>query len=66
MNTELITANEIFNNGKFIHLYYCNTVGAWLAFGYSAYGLKNSKGCLFSFSNEMQMPCATCSSSRLL
>lgn len=63
MNTELISANEIFSNGKTIYLYYNNVIGAWTAFGESAFHLKGKRDCFFSYSTDLQMPCAVCPAS---
>ena len=63
MNTELISANEIISNGKTIYLYYNDVIGAWMAFGESAFHLKGEKDCLFSYSADLQMLCAVCPAS---
>ncbi len=62
MNTELITLNEVKNDGSLIYLYFNEVTGLWMAFGLSAYGLRlfgKSEG--FStvrcFSQSLQMPC---------
>ena len=35
--SEKITANEVMNNGRQVHLYYAPTMGEYQAYGYSAY-----------------------------
>lgn len=63
MNTQTIATNECDNDGSFINLYRNNQIGAWCAYGYSAYGLRlfcksNGYNSLRSFSEEVQMPCS--------
>ncbi len=62
MNTDIITINECNNDGKTIHVYYQPISGAWFAYGFSAFLLKNlcqyrDIQALESYSKEMQMPC---------
>ncbi len=62
MTTEIITLNEGANNGSLIHLYYNAEIGLWMAFGYSAYGLRlfsksHGHGYPRCFSSKIQMPC---------
>lgn len=61
-NSEIITLNEIKNDGSEINLYYNKDFGVWTAFGMSAYALRlfgktynqdNPRG----YSEELQMPC---------
>lgn len=63
MNTQTITIDEYENDGSFINLYRNNQIGAWCAYGYSAYGLRlfsksNGYNSLRNFSEEVQMPCS--------
>lgn len=63
MNTQTIATNECDNDGSFINLYRNNQIGAWCAYGYSAYGLRlfcksNGYNSLRNFSEEVQMPCS--------
>ena len=64
MNIESITMAECCNDGSFINLYRNAQIGAWCAYGYSAYSLrlfiKSNGGYnnLRSFSEEIQMPCS--------
>lgn len=63
MNTQAITIDEYENDGSFINLYRNNQIGAWCAYGYSAYGLRlfsksNGYNSLRNFSKEVQMPCS--------
>lgn len=62
MNIDAITLNECRNDGTFLYLYFNKSIGAWAAYGLSAYGLRlfvKSNGCrnLRGFSKEVQMPC---------
>lgn len=60
MNTDLITLNEVLNNGDSIYFYQDEISNIWATWGYSAYLLSRMNGvkCLTSFSDKMQMPCA--------
>ena len=60
MNTDLITLNEVLNNGDSIYLYQDEISNVWATWGYSAYHLVHMEGikCVTSFSEKMQMPCA--------
>lgn len=60
MNDELITLNEVLNNGQCIYFYQDEISNVWATWGYSAYLLSHIDGikCLTSFSDKMQMPCA--------
>ena len=60
MNPDLITLNEVLNNGDRIYFYQEETTGTWTTYGYSAFLLSQMNGvkCLTSFSDKMQMPCA--------
>lgn len=62
MNHEIIIAKECANDGSRIHLYRDTDIGAWCAFGHSAYGLRlfaKSNGFvnMRCFSKKLQMPC---------
>lgn len=62
MISDVITLNEYKNDGSFLHLYFLDSVDAWVAYGLSAYGLRlfvKTQGCmcLRGFSTKMQMPC---------
>ena len=60
MNTDLITLNEVLNNGSSIYFYQQESTGIWVTYGYSAYQLAHMQNIksLSSFSEHMQMPCA--------
>ena len=60
INDELITLNEVFNNGQSIYFYQDEISNVWATWGYSAYHLVHMEGikCVTSFSEKMQMPCA--------
>lgn len=62
ISSDLIVRNESNNDGSFIYLYYCKSIGVWIAYGMSAYALRlfgkkyrqdNPRG----YSENMQMPC---------
>ena len=57
---ELITLNEVLNNGQSIYFYQDEISNVWATWGYSAYHLVHMEGikCVTSFSEKMQMPCA--------
>ena len=65
MDKDLITLNEVFNNGRSIYFYQEDLHGTWVTFGYSAYLL--SKLCDFNilsnYSKEMHMPLVCISNS---
>ena len=55
---ENITKNEIFNDGKTIHLYFNGMIGLYVAYGISAYLLCKYAKAKPSYSDDMQMPVA--------
>ena len=55
---ENITKNEIFNDGKTIHLYFNGMIGLYAAYGISAYLLCKYSHAKPSYSDDMQMPVA--------
>lgn len=62
MNTGVIIENECKNDGRHLHLYFLDSIDAWVAYGLSAYGLrlfvKSESGVsLRGFSKKIQMPC---------
>ncbi len=61
MDKHDITINEVNNDGTLIHLYWDTYIGAWCAYGYSAYKLyllNQSDDCksIGRFSEDMMMP----------
>ncbi len=58
MNTDIITLNEVGNDGKTIHLYYNASVGFYVAYGYSAFFVTHFASPPCSFSEELLMPVA--------
>ncbi len=58
MNTDIITLNEVVNDGKTIHLYYNASVGFYVAYGYSAFFVTHFASPPCSFSDELLMPVA--------
>lgn len=55
---ENITKNEIFNDGKTIHLYFNGMIGLYVAYGVSAFLLCKYAKAKPSYSDDMQMPVA--------
>ena len=55
---ENISRNEIFNDGKTIHLYYDGMIGLYVAYGISAFLLCKYASAKPSYSDDMQMPVA--------
>ncbi len=53
---EIITINELKNDGKSIHLYFNGLVGLYTAYGYSAYALSKKTNVNAAYSESMQMP----------
>ncbi len=53
---EVVTINEVNNDGKSIHLYFNGLVGLYTAYGYSAYNLSKETTVNASYSDIMQMP----------
>lgn len=58
MDKELITKNEIENDGKTIHLYFNREVGLYMAFGFSAFFVSHIVDAIIAFSEDMEMPVA--------
>ena len=53
---ELVTINEVRNDGKTIHLYFNGLVGLFTAYGYSAFLLNKETKVNAAYSDSMQMP----------
>lgn len=68
MNQELITLNEVLNDGSTLFIYREELTGNWFSYGYSAYLLSRIEHVnnLSGFSETMQMPfvCITASDFR--
>lgn len=58
MNKELITQNEVDNDGKTIHLYFNTEVGLYVAFGFSAFFAAHIVDVITAYSEDMHMPVA--------
>ena len=58
MDKELITKNEVENDGKTIHLYFNTEVGLYMAFGFSAFFASHIVDVITAFSEDLQMPVA--------
>ena len=57
-NKDLITLNEVQNDGKTIHLYFNQEVGLYVAYGCSAFCAAHIVNIIAAFSEDMQMPVA--------
>lgn len=55
---DLITMNEVRNDGKTIHLYFNPEVGLYVAYGFSAFFATHIVDVTTAFSEDMQMPVA--------
>ena len=53
---EIVTINEVRNDGRSIHLYYNGLMGLWTAYGVSAFILSNVTTVNASYSENLQMP----------
>lgn len=58
IDKELITTNEVQNNGKVIHLYFNTEVGLYVAYGFSAFFASHMVDVITAFSEDLQMPVA--------
>ena len=58
MNKDLITLNEVQNDGKTIHLYFNTEIGLYVAYGFSAFFASHIVDVITAFSEDMQMPVA--------
>ncbi len=56
--SENIIKNEIFNDGKTIHMYFNGMIGLYVTYGISAFLLCKYAHAKASYSDEMQMPAA--------
>ena len=53
---EIITNNEVNNDGKSIHLYFNGLLGLYTVYGSSAYALSKKTNVKVAYSESMQMP----------
>ena len=53
---EIITRNEVLNDGRTIHLYFNGLVGLYVAYGVSAFLLSRLGTVSASYSMDMQLP----------
>lgn len=58
MMKDLITTNEVQNDGKTIHLYFNTEVGLYVAYGFSAFFASHIVDIISAFSEDLQMPVA--------
>lgn len=63
---DIITFNEILNDGQSIFLYYAPARDLYYAFGLSAYYADMATDPILSYSEELQMPVATLSKKNVL
>ena len=61
---EMITRNEVLNDGMTIHLYFNGLVGLYAAYGVSAFLLCRTVEASASYSIEMQMPVVVLNAAR--
>ena len=62
---EMITLNEVNNDGKSIYLYFNGLIGLYAAYGFSAYLLSKNTEVKVSYSQSMQMPVVVINSTHL-
>ena len=55
---DLITQNEIENDGKTIHLYFDTAIGLYVAYGFSAFFASHIVSIITAFSEDLHMPVA--------
>lgn len=55
---DLITDNEVQNDGKTIHLYFDTRVGLYVAYGFSAFFAAHIVDVITTFSEDLEMPVA--------
>ncbi len=58
MDKELITKNEVDNDGKTVHLYFNTEIGLYVAFGFSAFFAAHIVDVITAYSEDMHMPVA--------
>lgn len=58
MNKDLITLNEVQNDGQTIHLYFNTEVGLYVAYGFSAFFASHIVNVITAFSEDLMMPVA--------
>ena len=58
MDKELITKNEVDNDGKTVHLYFNTEIGLYVAFGFSAFFASHIVDVITAYSEDMHMPVA--------
>lgn len=55
---DIITQNEVQNDGKTIHLYFNTEIGLYVAFGFSAFFASHIVDVITAFSEDLEMPVA--------
>ena len=58
MDKEIITLNEVENDGKTIHLYFSTEIGLYVAYGFSAFFAAHIVNVITAFSEDLMMPVA--------
>lgn len=61
---DVITRNEVLNDGRSVHLYFNGLVGLYACYGVSAFLACRLSGASPSYSSEMQMPVAVLNADR--
>ena len=61
---DIITRNEVLNDGRTIHLYFNGLVGLYAGYGISAFLLHRMVDASISYSMDMQMPVAVLNATR--
>ncbi len=56
INKDIITQNEVQNDGKTIHLYFNTEIGLYVAYGFSAFFVSHFVEVITAFSEDLQMP----------
>ena len=58
IDKDLITLNEVQNDGKTIHLYFNTEIGLYVAYGFSAFFAAHIVDVITAFSEDLKMPAA--------
>lgn len=58
INKDIITKNEVENDGNTINLYFNTEVGLYVAYGFSAFFASHIVNVITAFSEDLQMPVA--------
>lgn len=58
MDKDLVTKNEVENDGKTIYLYFNSEIGLYVAYGFSAFFVTHIVNVIAAFSEDLSMPVA--------